>query len=102
MPVKCTARVLCRCANFRSFAFLHPIRRRMHDEKETGAGEQSKPLCESSFRDLYLERNRKIIKLLDELDSDIICLQEFWVDNQVNSAEHAPGRAIPGFFLACE
>ena len=23
-----------------------------------------------------------IIKLLDELDSDIICLQEFWVNNQ--------------------
>ena len=98
MPVKRTAGVLFRCAEFCSFAVLPSMRRRMHDEGKTGAGEQSKPLCESSFRDLYLERNRKIIKLLDELDSDIICLQEFWVDNRVRPAQHAPGCAIPGFF----
>lgn len=59
--------------------------RRMQGECYKGSSERPEPLCESSFREMYLERNRKIIKLLDELDSDIICLQEFWVDNQVES-----------------
>lgn len=46
---------------------------------ETGSVEEVR---ESQFKDLYMERNRNIIKLLDELDSDVICLQEFWVDSQ--------------------
>jgi hypothetical protein len=47
----------------------------MHDE------EQSR---EAAHRELYMERNRKIIDLIESLDSDVVCLQEFWMDGPID------------------
>eukprot|EP00283_Hemiselmis_rufescens_P004714 CAMPEP_0173423418 /NCGR_PEP_ID=MMETSP1357-20121228/3729_1 /TAXON_ID=77926 /ORGANISM="Hemiselmis rufescens, Strain PCC563" /LENGTH=627 /DNA_ID=CAMNT_0014386531 /DNA_START=23 /DNA_END=1906 /DNA_ORIENTATION=+ len=56
-----------------TFNIWCPLFRRIHQpEGETR---------ECEFREEYMTRNRKIIKLLEELDSDVICLQEFWVSN---------------------
>ena len=69
---------LFRSEAFRQFASLLLLRliavprRRMHDSAESR---------ECHFKEQYMERNRKIIELLDKLDSDVICLQEFWVSN---------------------
>jgi mRNA deadenylase 3'-5' endonuclease subunit Ccr4 len=55
-----------------TFNIWCPLFRRMHDEDASR---------EAAHRELYMERNRKIIQLIDTLDSDVVCLQEFWVDN---------------------
>ncbi|XP_052205779.1 uncharacterized calcium-binding protein At1g02270-like isoform X2 [Diospyros lotus] len=54
-----------------TFNILAPIYKRLHDQ-----------ICESEFRELWLRRNESILDGLLNLGSSIICLQEFWVNNQ--------------------
>eukprot|EP00285_Hemiselmis_virescens_P009237 CAMPEP_0173408568 /NCGR_PEP_ID=MMETSP1356-20130122/70061_1 /TAXON_ID=77927 ORGANISM="Hemiselmis virescens, Strain PCC157" /NCGR_SAMPLE_ID=MMETSP1356 /ASSEMBLY_ACC=CAM_ASM_000847 /LENGTH=462 /DNA_ID=CAMNT_0014369899 /DNA_START=1 /DNA_END=1386 /DNA_ORIENTATION=+ len=59
-----------------TFNIWCPLFRRMSEAVDGVDGARE---CE--FRDQYMQRNRDIITLLDDLDSDVICLQEFWVSN---------------------
>jgi len=54
-----------------TFNMLCPLFRRLQGEER-----------ESSFPAIYNERQQEILKLLQSCGSDIICLQEFWVNNE--------------------
>ncbi|KAJ6679939.1 ENDONUCLEASE/EXONUCLEASE/PHOSPHATASE FAMILY PROTEIN [Salix purpurea] len=62
-PVSCT-----------TFNILAPIYKRVDQKNQS--------LRESNFRAVWLSRNQKILNWLLHERSSIICLQEFWVDNE--------------------
>ncbi|KAJ1483017.1 Endonuclease/exonuclease/phosphatase [Baffinella frigidus] len=45
-------------------------------------GPRGEEVRESSSPELYTARNQEILDIIDGLDSDIVCLQEFWVQNE--------------------
>ncbi|XP_024532103.1 uncharacterized calcium-binding protein At1g02270 [Selaginella moellendorffii] len=64
-----TANAVLSCTTFNIHA---PIYRRLgHDEESR----------ESGSRDLWLSRNQKILDLLLQKNSSVVCLQEFWLAN---------------------
>ena len=59
-----------------TFNVLCPLFRRVPQN-----GTEGEMGRESGNRSMYLDRHAGILELLLQLDSDIICLQEFWVGN---------------------
>ncbi|XP_058213068.1 uncharacterized calcium-binding protein At1g02270-like isoform X1 [Rhododendron vialii] len=59
------------CVSCTTFNILAPIYKRLDDQH-----------CESEFHELWLNRNESILDRLLDLGSSIICLQEFWVQNE--------------------
>ncbi|KAI8573434.1 hypothetical protein RHMOL_Rhmol01G0277200 [Rhododendron molle] len=59
------------CVSCTTFNILAPIYKRLDDQH-----------CESEFHELWLNRNERILDRLLDLGSSIICLQEFWVQNE--------------------
>ncbi|KAG5566504.1 hypothetical protein RHGRI_002160 [Rhododendron griersonianum] len=59
------------CVSCTTFNILAPIYKRLEDQH-----------CESEFHELWLNRNESILDRLLDLGSSIICLQEFWVQNE--------------------
>lgn len=59
------------CVSCTTFNILAPIYKRLNDQN-----------CESEFRELWLSRNQSILDRLLDLGSSILCLQEFWVQNE--------------------
>eukprot|EP01041_Mallomonas_annulata_P008789 gene8789-18181_t len=62
----CTSHVDIKVA---SFNILAPVYNRI------SGGDNRR---ESEFEDQYLNRNRRICDLLEQVDADVICIQEFW------------------------
>ncbi|RDX89073.1 putative calcium-binding protein [Mucuna pruriens] len=62
------------CVSFTTFNILAPIYKRI-DPKNQG-------LRESDFRSFWLARNKRILDCLLSESSSIMCLQEFWVENE--------------------
>lgn len=55
-----------------TFNILAPCYKRLQSEADR----------ESSYDNVWMERNKKIIDLVERLDLNLICLQEFWVKNR--------------------
>ena len=63
-----------------TFNIWCPLFRRMGSGGAEGAGGGG-DARECDYRELYVPRNLEIIEQILEEDSDIVCIQEFWVNN---------------------
>ncbi|CAM8994331.1 unnamed protein product [Rhodiola kirilowii] len=72
-----------------TFNILAPIYKRLDCKNQT--------VRESHYREVWLDRNQKILDLLLKERSLIICLQEFWVGNEEFSSMYLTGLESAGY-----